>query len=399
MENTAGKIRSNTIKYIIFQMLYGTAIVLSSGAVVHAFAEYLGLVDKVSVYSSVIQIVQVVAMMICSLRCDGIKRIIKAVAASVVVVGVTSVGLLFVCAGIPAETSDIYTFILITSCVSSAGLGIYNVLIYKLPYSIYDIREFGKYSALCGTASGICGFVCTLLISVFSKCFPYKVVITVAFAVGLVLFIAAILICFSFEEVENVNEKPTEEKINLFRLPEFTKLIIPNLLRGIGNGMVALVTVIGISAGVLDLSSAVHVATVTAIGSMSGFVAYLVISRFVSVRAQTVISSCVVLAVFPLSMSVGNTYVFFALYFITYAALTAFGNCIPVLVYGGIKRGIIGRYTAWRMLLFTAGSAIPGFFMNALLESAGAAVTALIAGACTVVCGAVYVAVMGKNRK
>lgn len=398
MCENAKTIKSNTVKYILFQMLYGTALTLTTGAVVQAFFEHLGLTGKTSLYSSVIQIFQVASMMACSLWCDRLKSIIKSVGRSVCVIGTLSIALILVCLGIPSDTGDIFFFILAVSCVSSIGLGIYNVLIYKLPYSIYDIGEFGKYSALCGIVSGLCGFACTSLISYLTGVFPYRTVILIFFAVGAVFFAAATVICFSFKKIADF---PLDEKsdIKLLRLPEFTKLIAPNILRGIGTGIMGLITVVGIKRGVLDGETSVHVATLTVLGSMCGFLFYLATVKTVRIKALTLITAFTVLVSLPLSVVTENFYFFCVMYFIAYAAVTALGNCIPVLVYGGVPREIIGKYTAWRMLFLTLGSAIPGFFMNLLLDKIGAVAVLATGGVCTAVCGVVYVVVFGKRIK
>ncbi|MBQ0124710.1 MAG: hypothetical protein KBS59_00105, partial [Clostridiales bacterium] len=368
---TSKTIKSNIKKYILFQALYSTAIVLTTGSVIQAFFVYLGLEDSASLYASVIQIIQVASMMLCSLWCDKIRSIIRAVGISVCVIGVISASLVFVCFGVPADTFAAYILIIAVSCISSVGLGIYNVLIYKLPYEIYDINEFGKYSAFCGIASGVCGFLCTSLISVLSGKFGYISVITAFFIIALALFAISAAVCFSLKKIPH-SATSEKTKINLISYPVFTKLIPANILRGIGNGIIGLMTVIGTKDGILTEATAVHVATVSVLGSISGFLLYLLASKFMSVKTLTLLTSVFAVLGFPLTVFAQTQSMLYIMYYLSYACVVALGNCIPVLVYGGVPQSIIGKYTAWRMLLFTFGSAVPGFFMNALLDGIGA---------------------------
>ena len=99
-----------------------------------------------------------------------------------------------------------------------------------------------------------------------------------------------------------------------------------------------------------------------------------------------------------LPLAAFGTTLFFVFYFLAYAGVTAFGNCVPVLVFQRLPKDVIGKYTAWRMLLFTLGNAIPGFFMNTLLDTFGAAPVLLLGGLCVAACAVGYLLVLGREK-
>lgn len=131
------------------------------------------------IYPSIILIIQVVSMTFCSFWSDKIKKTIIPISISIGVISLIAIPVILAYFNFPQNNSSKYVFILILSCILNFGLGIYNILIYKLPYEIYDISDYGKYTSISGILSGIVGFACTSLLSFFANIFSYKNVITV----------------------------------------------------------------------------------------------------------------------------------------------------------------------------------------------------------------------------
>lgn len=103
-------------------------------------------------------------------------------------------------------------------------------------------------------------------------------------------------------------EKKSET--NLLKMRKFRLLIVPNFLRGIGAGILGLITVIGIKSVILNMKTSTIVATLTVLGALCGNYMFLLLNK--KWKASTILFVCsVLLAVFiPCMVAFHNVYVF-----------------------------------------------------------------------------------------
>ncbi len=390
-------IKRNIIKYILFAVLYTTAYNLFSGSVIHTYFEYIGQTERTSFYSSLIQIVQCVAMAFCSLWGDKVKKTISFTGISVGIISLIGIPFVLSSCEVIGDNYTKYLFILVFSCIMSFGLGIYNVMSYRLPLEIFDIDGYGKYVSLSGIFSGISSFVFTFSISFFSEHFSYENVIRVFFLIGFILFLCSVAVCLSYKRVNEV--KVYEKKrVNLLKMPDFTRLVIPNFLRGIATGILGLATVIGLKNEILNLKTSTYMATFTVLGALLGHYVYIVLIKKKNVSNVLLFCSIIMFIAIPSMVLFNNLYVFFIAYFIAWTLNTTYGIAIPVMVYNKVEEYAIGKYTAWRLLIFTFGSSLPGFFMNYFLENVGSLFVMSLCSLCFMLCGLGYIINL-KNKK
>lgn len=398
------KISTNSKKYLFYSWLYSLAVSLSTGAVVQAFMKYLGMEDKISLYTSIITAVQAVSIWGCSFVSDKVKKVTKTygvVIASMTIMCIT----LLLSKYLQTDTIDKKYLLLLTgSCLFNISYGIGNVLAYKLPYEVIDMSEYGKYVSFAGIVSGVLSFGATSLISALSRVIDYGIVITVTFCFAIVLYVCSGAILFSVKPTEKqqvqVEQTPQiqEEQIDarqfdgksLITYPYFYKLILPNVFRGIGQGVISLAFVVGVLQGCVTNDNSTVFAVVTTLATLIGNAVYLFTCKHVKTKRYMVLST-MGLVLFTITICFAkSSALFYLLYLSAYVFLTIYNILSPVIVYDYVPRNIIGKYTAWRMLLFTAGTAIPGFFADKLMEVAGTWSFIAIGCLCTVLCTVGY---------
>lgn len=370
-----------------------------TGSIIHSFMEYIGQTDKTATYSSIILIFQCSTMVFCSFWGDRIKKTTITLSFSIAIISLIAIPLILSTANIPQDNAMKYAYILAFSCISSMGLGIYNIMCYKLPLEIYKISNYGKLCSICGIVSGLASFGLTSLLSFLLKNteLGYRIVFAIFFSFGLILYIICSIITITFKPLYAPKETPKKSSIKeLLKEGKFTKLIIPNFLRGVGTSIIALTTVIGLKDGILDATTSTYIAVFTVLGALIGNIAYLLVKKFSSLKI-IITTSILMFILFPLMVITKNIYIFFACYLLGWALNTIYGIAIPVSVYDNISSKIIGGYSAWRMLIFTSGHIIIGFFLNALLEHCGSFIVLLIGASCLLICGLSYVLVFRKR--
>lgn len=211
------------------------------------------------------------------------------------------------------------------------------------------------------------------------------------------MYVISIGICLSFKRIDIEIETNTKS-VNLLKIPEFTKLILPNLFRGIATGILSLATVIGIKSGILNLTTSTLVATLSVLGGLLGNYLYLLLNRYKSASWILLLCSIIMTVSIPMIGVMKNLYIFYVCYFISWMLNTTYGIAIPVMVYNKISPNIVGKYSAWRMLIFTLGSAIPGFVLNYLMDKIGTFFVLLICGILFLICAVGYIIFL-KNDK
>ena len=363
---------NNNIKFVLHTIFHASAVVLSSGAVIQAFMLYLGISEgDISLYSSLIQFAQVSMMLVFAFVGDKFKTVKKIIFLFALALPSLFIFLLIAVSPLTPTLESKYLVILIGSILVNLVLGAYNVLCYKLPYSIINMSDYGHLTAIGGILAGILSITLTSLLSYFTANFDYLLVISIAFILGAVLWtLSALFIKFCKEiELPQTEEKAKTSFISFIKQPVFYKLLPAHIFRGIANGIFLLVAVIGASDGVLNSQTIIALSLVTSISSMVGNWLYSVLERKIK-PDKLIILSALLFALTVLGLGIfKDLWLYFTLFFIANASNVVLGVCVPVIVVQRVDYEYIGKYTSWRMLLFTGASALPGLFLGSMLES------------------------------
>lgn len=393
---------NNYKKYLLSNCLTSTAQLLFAGVIAQTFLLYIGLSEgQVSVYTSVMQIAQVIAMLPLCIIGDKVKRVRTIVASILYFMPLIFLSFLFIGSPILKTVQAKYVIALISGSIIYLAYGVYNVFCYKLPYFIIDMQQYGKLSSISGMISGGVSISITFLMSVLVKKFDYLAVTSAFFICGAVMYIVSAVICCNYKlhkpHFLNENKKSISFK-ELFKLPVFYKLIPAHILRGIGNGIIVLAAVIGSHAGILDTSSSVVSAFLVSVSTVVGYFLYTLTEDKFGTNGLLFFSGVLLAVTAPLCTLFGNLYLFFVFFALNNLFNIIYGMAVPVIITKIVPFEMMGKYTSARMLLFTFGSSLPGFFMESLLNGVGATVTLLIGGGFLLSSCLLYAFVAAKHK-
>ncbi len=394
---------NNNVKYILQSTFNAVAILLSSGAIAQAFMLYLGISEnQISVYSSLIQFAQVSAMLVFAFVGDKFSAVLKVTFPFAV--ALPSLFLFFLIASSPlTPTIDSkYIVILVGSIIVNLALGSYNVLCYKFPYFIINMSDFGSLTALSGIFSSVASISVTSLLSYLTSVFDYLLVISIAFIVGAILWLLGAIFIKLYKELpqpQHDERKKDVSLISFIKQPIFYKLLPAHILRGIANGIFMLVAVIGAFDGVLDSQTIIVLSLITSVSSMIGNLLYSILERKIKPDKLIILSAVLfALSVFGLGFF-RDLWLYLTLFFIANASNIVLGICVPVIIVDRVDYEYIGKYTSWRMLLFTGASALPGLFLGAMLESVSSLLPLAICAITMIVACVLYSVIKNTNKK
>ena len=237
----------------------------------------------------------------------------------------------------------------------------------------------------------------TFSVSVCTRYFDPILTTTVAFSIGIVLWLLAALFN-ALLKVQKREEPPAPPvRVSLWKYPKFMKLAVPNFLRGFGAGLLALVVLIGTFDGVLNSETSFFIAFVTSAGTILGCLFFRFTEKRIGVRRLLILTECGVILFMPLIGAIPSIYAFCVFYFLAHFFNSGVDLSVPVMLYEHIPERIMGKYTAWRMLIYTFGTAIPGFLLQGMLKLFGSVITLGIGALCQLGCLIGYIVVLRKK--
>ncbi|MBQ6707758.1 MAG: hypothetical protein IJM97_02265 [Clostridia bacterium] len=383
--------KQNVLIYYLQYAAYNIAIVLSTGAVIQTFMLECGISnERVSLYVSALQIIQTVMMLLISKASENIKNIRKGVTMTYSAYIPFFAVLLFLCIKNDFLPDTKFIIIFAFSILLNIFLGVYNIIFYKLPYEVMDIRNYGKVSGQGGVIAGLVCMAFSAILTYFGGRFSYFGTMAVFFAVGIVTALWMIFANVLYKPMNNEKCEEKSEKINIFKYKPFYQLIIPNFARGFSLGIFNLITVIGYSCRIIDSSSAGIIATVMQIATLISCQTYAIIVRKCKNGNIIVLASVVFCIAAPMITLFAKAPLFYLFYFIAYFFINFIAYAVPVLVATHIEYSVLSQYTAWRMALFTLGTAIGSAVVPFLLNTLGSTGTLIVSGITILPCGIGY---------
>jgi len=392
--------KSNYIKYYLQQIFYNCVVILINGSVIQTFLMEYGVSgERVAMYVSVLQIVQVAVMLGVSGVVENLKNIIKASAWLTFAKVILVLALLFFSVMNSINVNVAFYTIFAVSILTHMCFGVTNVLAYKLPYHIIDIHDYGKVTSISGIMIGICGSLFSALIMHCTKYYDYFRVMALIYSAGAVMMLISLLLGLSFKPMP-VNEKTDEkEKVNIFKYKPFVALSVPNILRGFCSGIFGVAAVVGYHYKILDSTSANALAVLLQISTVIGCFVYSLFSRKNKEGLIILLASIGTAICMPLMLFGYSGKVFLIVYLIGNFILNFINYAVPVAVTKIVEYRYMGQYSAWRMLFHTFGTAIGGASVTFMLNTFGGVPTMIIGGGCQLISGISYYAYMKCLKK
>lgn len=328
---------------------------------------------------------------------DKFKNLKRVVAVCFFIFPSIFLAMIAVSTGLCTEGNSIYGIILAGSIICNLALGLYNVLVYKLPYSIFEIKDYGRIGSVVGVFSSLISIGLSFLLSYCVGKFDYRIVMTVAFSIGSLLWIVCGVLTSTYKTISIEESKENVGLKEFFTYPLFYRAIAPTVLRGVGIGIVGLIAAIGFRDGVLNTETATYLTVFTSLSAMAGNFAYLFLDRKVKHKYLIIISGVLSGTFISLISAWQSIVTFYVFYFLGNVAITVISMSHPVLVFESVPYKNIGRYTAWRMLFMTFGQSLPGFFIESLYGVMGAFGIMVIGAACSLI-SSIWLGMVLKNN-
>lgn len=376
----------NKYKYYATYILWSAISVLTSGALLQTFLLEKGLSeDVVGYYFAAVQFLQIIIMLFFSPLMDRVRNVIRTTAL-IHLLDLPFFALLFAICFLSGGNFLIPVFA--CGLVCNIAIGLYNILSYKLPYHVIDMKDYGHITGVSSVLGGVFTLLLSLLLTFLQQAAGYFPAMKIVFGVG---FAAAVLFAVLTASLKKLGNGATEvrkqKQINLLRYEPFARLIAPNVLRGFCTGILTMAVTVGYFAGKLDATGASVLLIITQAVSIAGSFFY---TFFAGKERILLAVTGVCMAVFIPLMAFGNTGFFLAFYGVAYFCMMIVNISVPVSVAKVIDYEVAGQYSGWRMLLNTLGVFLASLVCVPLLRTVGVFFTLLLAGLAQLAAGLLY---------
>lgn len=303
--------KKNLILFYLQSVAYSAINLIAVGTIFQTFLLECGIDEaKVSFCVTAFQVIQTLTMLLISKAAENIKCVLQGVGISYLAYSILIVTMLFICFKTDLSVNTKYVILFIAGAVVSLFIGLINILSYKMPHHIMDIKDYGRATGQSGVISGVLGIAITSLMALALNRFDFFKTMLVVCVFGITLSCIAGWISFVYTPLDTNQKTYKCESINIFRYKPFYQLLGPNLMRGFSTGIFNLVAVIGYYSKVLDGASAALLITVSQIATLLGSQSYSFFAKKLKNGFLCLISSVVVFVSTPLMLAGGAKTVF-----------------------------------------------------------------------------------------
>jgi len=323
----------------------------------------------VGLFSTLISIITVVGMMLCSYLSEKLPKPLKqyqwlyflqmAVYLAMIPIAcftMRPIALFFVLSLVACS---------ITFLSSWSG-----ILGYKIPYMTIPFESYGTYTAASGAVTGIVGvassFAFSAVINGNLGGNPYLVCICIC----CVLLLVAWYCTYRMKPVNDVYDAPShntmsvKKLLEVFRMPLFRKFLVPNTLRGITIGVTNSIALIALYMGLTE-GQASMLPIICALGYVGASFLFHFLSKYLPLPSVAIIGSLLVFVL--ISLPHDNCPVFLTVFLIAYVGRVLVDYAIPVMLIRVVPAEIAGIYNAGRNILLNLSSTVSVFAVGALL--------------------------------
>ena len=388
----------NKIKYLLYAVIGNLITLTTMGAVFQTFLMEYGLSEQqVNVYNSVLQIFQICILLLFAKIADRSKNVIRTSALTRILEVPLVIFLVLLCYITDIKISIVIFGIFALGLLYNFSLVIQSIICSKLPYIIIDVKEYGKIGSINGTVSGITLVVASFALSAFQTGNDYFFSMKVVFIITAVLMVLSIATTAAMKPTYAL-DIPREQikKHNIFKYAPFTKLIIPNLARGLSSGVAGMAVTIGYFTGVINSTSATYIVIIGSAASIVGCFLYSVIIRRIDDGILQLVLGILTAVLMPL-MFFGGTIVFLVMFAAVSIVKCFVDVSLPVTMTKIVDYDIAGEYSSWKMVTHNAGTALAGFICIPLFNLVGVIPTMIGAGLLQLICGVGYFFYLLKN--
>ena len=389
---------SNIVKYCIYKTIYNVGFTFCTGTIMQTFLIQAGFAEnQIYVLNSLMQIMQVAVMLVLTFLSGKIKRVKGVTSISYLSLSLLT-GVFLIGAINPNLINHGYVIaVFIVAGISYAGVGLYMILSYCLPYYTIDMKDYGKMTGISTAIAGGVSFLTSLVYSFLLLKFSsmYMKITSVFFVIAIVCFILTSIVCASMR-VKNVEASKEDREKNdvtaVFKNKNTYLLLIPNFVRGLSVGIFNVIATIAISTSILNETTSSYVNVILQIATFAGNVFFAFAYKRFSTKNLLLLATIGVCVSFPFSLELG-VIGFFCCFAIASFFRFVTDTAIPVLITEIIPKEQIGPYTSIRMLIFTGAQAVATLLITPLKNIVGYTGVLIFATVMLFICGVTYYAV------
>ena len=387
--------RNHTL-FCLHGVFYRLLLLTLDGAVLQTLLIECGFSEeKTGYFFSMMKILQVAAILLLSHAADRATRIKRDTA--LLFIGTVPLALLLLSLSFTPSLLEGGGAVLlyVTGAIYCVVIGAYSILSYKLPYTVMDMRNYGRLSGLSSALGGGASLLFSLLLTALTGAIGYFIAMRGAYITTVVFAALAILVTLGMRERNEPPQAiekatPNAKKTSLLSYRPFTLLILPNLLRGFVSGVVAMAVTIGYACNLLSAASASIAVVITGAVSLLGSLFYAAIASRIRASRILLVSGIAITLLLPASVLFESTVLYLTLYGVTYFFVMQVDHAVPVAVTRFVDYDMISRYTGGRMLLHTLGTSLAGLVSVGICRILGAPILMLTAAATEITFALVY---------
>lgn len=329
---------------------------------------------QISFYNSLSSTINLVI----SLSCAGIAAHYKdsrpALAIGLLAQGVlTAAYTLF--SAVALEISLSYVCILGVASLIAVVSAVEVIFLYKLPCEVMEMDTYSTHIAYSSLFTGVAGTLISLVLPVIFRHYSFFPVASGCIIVAAVALALAAFVVLQLKPITQPTESPERQRIRinpirdircLIANRDFRLLLIPNILRGVGAGVLSLISFIAIR----ELSMADgDITLITAASNIGGFLSsflYVYLVKRFGVPCTGLIGGF--LFCFLIISTANGIVPFLFIYGITCVGMHLMDNAIPNMIYCNVDSSIMSQFHTWRLALCSLGSAIAAPIYASLLD-------------------------------
>lgn len=383
----------NENKYYLYGALNSMVVLITTGSILQTFFLDVGFNNiQIASYNTLLSIVQIFVMGFSLFLADRIKGLKKTIAFLVLSPILLSIAMLPFCFSKSVEIRTVYRIVMVCCCVQNLLAGFNSVLLYRLPYIVFDMKDYTKITNNNAIISNVFAISLSGLINYFAMKFIFRRVMGVAFSASIVFCVLSAYSIYSMKEqkprdTERASSDSSGISVAKLKQKEFRFFYAPNFLRGIVTGGMNSIVLFCAKEITTDTSVNSSLSTILLISGVFAGMLYQAVSK----RAKTAtvyFGSSTAMALFlPLTLIGRNTTIFcgaYALACIGYQIVNTSGAVYAVEI---MNYHDIGTYTAVRLITMTLGQALSSYGLVWAMEYVPTVVILLVCGVCQLVSG------------
>jgi len=283
--------------------------------------------------------------------------------------------------------------VLLAGTVHNIFYGFYCILDYRIPYEIIDMRDYGRLNSINSVVGGVLMVAVSGLTTGLLYLFDDGPVFFCMYLFAALCMAASTLVTKSMKTVDRPVSAEAGKGVGLLstlRMRAFWFLLLPNLLRGVNNGVVGMLATVGMFELGLSAAESSAMSIAYTVMSVAGPLAFFELQKRVRLHNLLIVCSAVIPAAMAILTLGGSFGSFIAVYVVLMLVIGIVDNLMPVLVTRIIPYENIGSYTSLRMGTHMAGLSLGSMAAGAALGNVPTAALLAFSGCLQLCSGLSY---------